>query len=98
VRCSFRGLCSGRSGRADDPAARAFEDDEQDAWLLIHKRDEASVPGWDAEDHPQSVKSGRTNDEVLESRDAIWVSQAPATTGFSRNSGAGDTSIGSGRR
>lgn len=66
-----------RPGRAEDPVARAFEDDAQDAWLLIHKRDAAAVAGWDAEDHPQSVKSGRTNDEVLESRDAIWVSQDP---------------------
>jgi bifunctional non-homologous end joining protein LigD len=47
-------------------------------WLLIHKRDDASVDGWDAEDHPQSVKTGRTNDEVKAARDAIWISQAPA--------------------
>ena len=56
--------------RADEPpprqrpADRAFEDDEGDQWLLIHKRDDDAVAGWDAEDHPQSVKTGRTNDEV----------------------------------
>jgi bifunctional non-homologous end joining protein LigD len=33
-------------------------------WLLIHRRDEAAQPGWDAEEHPLSVKTGRTNDEV----------------------------------
>ena len=64
---------SGRSGRP-------FEDDEGDQWLLIHKRDEQSVKGWDAEDHPRSVKTGRTNDEVLENRDAVWVSEAPAAS------------------
>ena len=69
---------SGRRHKADDPAARAFEDDEGEAWLLIHKRDEASAKGWDAEDHPQSVKSGRTNDDVKADRDAIWLSEAPA--------------------
>ncbi len=69
---------SGRKRTGDDPAARAFEDDEAEAWLLIHKRDEASVKGWDAEDHPHSVKTGRTNDDVKEARDAIWVSEAPA--------------------
>jgi DNA ligase D len=37
---------------------------EPKQWLLIHKRDEAAVNGWDAEDHPTSVKTGRTNDEV----------------------------------
>ena len=33
-------------------------------WLLLHKNDDAARPGWDPEDHPRSVKSGRTNDEV----------------------------------
>src|SRR5439155_22067745 len=61
---------SGR-GRRRDGAARPFEDDEGDQWLLIHKRDEDSVEGWDSEDHPQSVKTGRTNDEVKADRDAI---------------------------
>ena len=45
---------SGRGGRRD----------ERDQWLLIKKRDEASAAGWDAEDYPASVKTGRTNDEV----------------------------------
>ena len=70
---------SGRGARRDG-AARAFEDDAGDQWLLLHKRDEAAVEGWDAEDHPQSVKTGRTNDEVKADRDAIWISQAPAAT------------------
>ena len=38
------------------------------------------MPGWDAEDYPQSVKSGRTNDEVKANAPAIWVSAAPAAT------------------
>jgi bifunctional non-homologous end joining protein LigD len=68
VRTSGRG----RSG------PRAFEDDGQDQWLLIKKKDEAAIAGWDAEDHPQSVKTGRTNDEVKANRDAVWISGAPA--------------------
>ncbi len=71
---------SGRKRKADDPGARAFEDDQGEQWLLIHKKGPTSVPGWDAEDHPQSVKTGRTNDEVKANRDAIWISQAPAAT------------------
>src|SRR5206468_10052768 len=55
-----------------------FEDDQGDQWLLIHKRGEGTEPGWDAEDHPQSVKTGRTNDDVLADRDALWNGQAPA--------------------
>jgi bifunctional non-homologous end joining protein LigD len=65
------------SGRG---SPRAFEDGEAEQWLLIHKRDADSQPGWDAEDHPKSVKTGRTNDEVKEERDAIWISEAPAAT------------------
>ena len=42
---------SGRRHSATDPSARAFEDDQGDQWLLIHKRDETAVPGWDAEDY-----------------------------------------------
>jgi bifunctional non-homologous end joining protein LigD len=36
----------------------------RDQWLLIKRRDERAVPGWDPEDHPESVKTGRTNDGV----------------------------------
>jgi bifunctional non-homologous end joining protein LigD len=71
---------SGRKHKGDDPAARAFEDDEGDQWLLIKKRDEAALARWDAEDHPQSVKTGRTNDDVKADRDAVWISEAPAAT------------------
>ncbi len=71
---------SGRKRKGDDPAARAFEDDAGDQWLLIRKRDEAAQPGWDAEDYPESVKTGRTNDDVKAARDALWIGQAPAAT------------------
>lgn len=52
--------------------------DEREQWLLIHKRDEAAVPGWDAEDHPQSVKTGRTNDEVRDGVAPRFEMQPPA--------------------
>jgi bifunctional non-homologous end joining protein LigD len=70
---------SGRRHKADDPSARAFEDDQGEQWLLIKKRDEFAAAGWDAEDHPQSVKTGRTNDDVKADRDALWNGQAPAS-------------------
>ena len=70
-----------RTSRRPGSAPRtAFEDDDGEQWLLIHKRDADAVPGWDAEDHPPSVKSGRTNDEVKANAPAIWVSEAPAAT------------------
>src|SRR5256885_513290 len=53
-------------------------EDHPEQWLLIKKRDATAIAGWDAEDHPQSVKSGRTNDEVKANRDAIWISEQPA--------------------
>ncbi|HET7168493.1 MAG TPA: DNA ligase D [Candidatus Limnocylindrales bacterium] len=68
------------SRRPGAAPARAFEQDDGEQWLLIHKKDEAATDGWDAEDYPQSVKTGRTNDEVKANRDAIWISQAPAAS------------------
>src|SRR6476660_9375605 len=68
------------SRRPGSAPSTAFEDDQGEQWLLIHKKDETSQPGWDAEDHPQSVKTGRTNDEVKADRDALWIGQAPAAT------------------
>jgi bifunctional non-homologous end joining protein LigD len=65
------------SRRPGSAPSAAFEDDSEQ-WLLIKKRDADAVAGWDAEDHPQSVKTGRTNDEVQANRDAIWVSEQPA--------------------
>jgi bifunctional non-homologous end joining protein LigD len=67
------------SRRPGSEPTRPFEEDGQEQWLLIKKRDPASVPGWDAEDHPESVKTGRTNDEVKENRDALWMSAQPAS-------------------
>jgi bifunctional non-homologous end joining protein LigD len=49
----------------------------KEQWLVFHKRDETAVKGWDAEQFPKSVRSGRTNDEVAEERDAVWHSEAP---------------------
>lgn len=45
-----------------------------DDWLLVHKHDEYAVEGWDAEGHPHSVRSGRTNDEVRDAPSATWSS------------------------
>jgi bifunctional non-homologous end joining protein LigD len=52
----------------------------KEQWLVFHKRDEHAVAGWDPEQHPQSVRSGRTNDEVAANADAVWRSDAPART------------------
>jgi bifunctional non-homologous end joining protein LigD len=44
----------------------------KEQWLLIHKHDEYAVDGWRADDHPESVLTGRTNEEVAAERDAVW--------------------------
>jgi bifunctional non-homologous end joining protein LigD len=61
-----RGWDSRGSGRSD-----------QDAWLLIKKRDDSAVAGWDAEAYPQSVKTGRTNDEVAGGVAAVFHPRVP---------------------
>jgi bifunctional non-homologous end joining protein LigD len=50
----------------------------RDDWLLLHKHDEFAVEGWDAEDFPNSVLTGRTNDEVKADPDRMWRSDQPA--------------------
>ncbi len=52
------------------------EDSSQ--WLLLHKNDDYAVSGWDAEDYPKSVLTGRTNEEVKADPDRIWRSDLPA--------------------
>ena len=67
------------SRRPGSAPTTAFEDDSEQ-WLLIKKRDASAADGWDTEEHPHSVKTGRTNDEVKEKREALWVSDRPAAT------------------
>jgi bifunctional non-homologous end joining protein LigD len=55
---------------------RRDKPDGRDEWLLLHKHDDHAVKGWDAEDHPRSVKTGRTNDEVKAAPAATWSSHA----------------------
>ena len=50
----------------------------KEQWLLLHKRDEHATPGWSPEDHPRSVKTGRTNDDVAAAPEAMWRSDLPA--------------------
>ena len=50
----------------------------KEEWLLLHKHDDFAVDGWDAEDHPESVLTGRTNDEVKADPDRMWRSDVPA--------------------
>ncbi len=45
-------------------AAEPESDRDGEPWLLIHKRDADAVPGWEPEDHRESVMTGRTNEEV----------------------------------
>jgi bifunctional non-homologous end joining protein LigD len=48
--------------------------DGKEQWLLLHKHDEHAVTGWDPEEYPRSVKTGRTNDEVKAAPAATWSS------------------------
>jgi bifunctional non-homologous end joining protein LigD len=63
-------------------------------WLIIKKRDEFAVPGWDIEEHAWSVLSGRTQEEIARNlpartdkrktagkTDRAWDSSRPARRG-----------------
>src|SRR5688500_4635087 len=81
------------SRRPRTAPSAAFEDDGKEQWLLLHKRDDEAVEGWDAEDYPKSVKTGRTNDEVKAKREALWISESPAATAEIDLAGAKQTRI-----
>ncbi len=67
-----------RGGRGRRRTVSMGSTGAKEEWLLLHKRDEFAVEGWDPEDHPRSVRSGRTNDEVAADPDAQWFSDRPA--------------------
>jgi len=56
-----------------------FEQDRraQEQWLLLHKRDQYAVSGWDPGNYPRSVLSGRTLDEVQADPRWLWRSDLP---------------------
>ncbi len=58
-----------RSAGRSRSVGRSGQDSDKDQWLLLHKDDAHAVPGWNAEDYPESVRSGRTNEQV---RDGSW--------------------------
>ena len=51
---------------------------KDNAWLIIKKKDEASDPAWDIEDHAFSVKTGRTQEEIAADLPAKKTTPAPA--------------------
>ena len=56
----------------------ATDRDGKEQWMLLHKHDDFAVEGWNPEDHPASVLSGRTNDEVKADPAFLWRSDLPA--------------------
>jgi bifunctional non-homologous end joining protein LigD len=50
---------------------------DQDQWLLLHKDDDQAVSGWDPEDHPASVLSGLTNEQVKADPERMWRADLP---------------------
>jgi bifunctional non-homologous end joining protein LigD len=56
---------------------RTGRDGDKENWLLLHKHDDAAVDGWDPEDYPASVLSGRTNEQVKADPERMWRSGVP---------------------
>ncbi len=69
---------------------RRGEEGEREQWLLVHKRDEHAVEGWEPDDHPKSVLTGRTNEEVLAAHDRVWHSDRPAAAADVRLTASAD--------
>jgi bifunctional non-homologous end joining protein LigD len=60
---------------------RTDRDDDRERWLLLKKHDDFAVGGWDAQDHPTSVQSGRTNDEVKDGVAPRFTAPPPRAPG-----------------
>ncbi len=75
--------CTGQKLRGRFILVRRGEPDRsgKEQWLLLHKHDEYAVKGWNPEDYPESVLSGRTNDEVKADPDRMWRSDLPPVEG-----------------
>jgi bifunctional non-homologous end joining protein LigD len=71
-------------------------------WLLIKKRDDFAVPGWEVEEHAYSVLSGRTQEEIAQNlparkekrktagaSDRVWKSDRPAKKAVSSKKSGG---------
>ncbi|MGH2445806.1 MAG: DNA ligase D [Candidatus Limnocylindria bacterium] len=56
---------------------RGSSDDGRERWLLIKKRDEHATDGWNAEAHPESARTGRTNDEVVDGIEPRFEADPP---------------------
>jgi bifunctional non-homologous end joining protein LigD len=63
---------------------RRGREGDREQWLLIHKRDDDAADGWDAEDHPRSVRSGRTNDETAADPGDTWTGERPTVAAWAR--------------
>ena len=77
VRTDGRGRGAGAAGRGRRAPGEDEGEDEGEAWLVIAKAGPDAVPGWDPEDHPASVRSGRTSEEVAAGRPAPFDRPAP---------------------
>ncbi len=77
-----------RTGRSRTGSTSAGSESDGDPWLLIHKRDADAVAGWDAEDLPASVRTGRTNDEVAAGMAPRFQAQPPGAQLSLEDSGA----------
>ena len=56
---------------------RGHDGSGKEQWLLMHKRDQHAVAGWDPADYPRSVLSGRTNEEVKADPRRMWRPDLP---------------------
>ena len=73
--------CAGKKLRGEFTLVKikAREDEHGDPWLLIKDRDEHVDPKYDPADHPESVVSGKTLDDVAEDpRAKTWHSKPKA--------------------
>jgi bifunctional non-homologous end joining protein LigD len=87
TRGDFKFRLSGEKIRGDYAIVRTKRG-KGNEWLLIKKKDDAAVLGWDPEDHNRSVLSGRTQEEIAQDLPAVSTPKTGSSKGLAKVEGA----------
>ncbi len=85
ARGDFKFRIHGEKINGEFVLAKIKRSEKGNEWLLIKKKDAFAQPGWDPEDFPRSVLSGRTQEEIARELPAMHVQESKLADPMPRN-------------